>query len=136
MFFGTVSGGLSAELADGNFWQGAATGLVVSGLNHVAHKMQNLGVCPTCPKNPKVGQTFKDEAGTNWEYTQENGWMAYIYSGDVEPIALGSGGMIEYIGGGGPIKGVQWLSKMVKKYPGSATTATQIGENIGNIQLK
>ncbi len=39
MFFGTVSGGLSSELTGGNFWQGAATGLAVSGLNHVAHKM-------------------------------------------------------------------------------------------------
>ena len=26
-------------MSDGNFWQGAATGLIVSGLNHVAHKM-------------------------------------------------------------------------------------------------
>lgn len=39
MFFGTVSGGLSAELTGGNFWQGAATGLVVSGLNHTMHKI-------------------------------------------------------------------------------------------------
>lgn len=38
MFFGSVSGGLSAELSGGNFWRGAATGLVVSGLNHVAHR--------------------------------------------------------------------------------------------------
>lgn len=37
MFFGSVSGGLSAELIGGNFWQGAAIGLTVSGLNHVAH---------------------------------------------------------------------------------------------------
>lgn len=43
IFFGTVSGGLSAELTGGNFWQGAAIGLTVSGLNHVAHKMaQNV----------------------------------------------------------------------------------------------
>lgn len=39
MFFGTVSGGLSAELTGGNFWQGAATGLTVSALNHVANKI-------------------------------------------------------------------------------------------------
>src|SRR5690606_18334683 len=39
VLYGTVSGGLSAELTGGNFWQGAATGLVVSGLNHVAHKI-------------------------------------------------------------------------------------------------
>ncbi len=40
ILFGTVSGGFSAELTGGNFWQGAATGLVVSGLNHVAHRMK------------------------------------------------------------------------------------------------
>lgn len=37
--FGTVSGGAGAELAGGNFWQGAVAGLVVSGLNHAMHKM-------------------------------------------------------------------------------------------------
>lgn len=30
---------MSAKLTGGNFWQGAATGLVVSGLNHVAHRL-------------------------------------------------------------------------------------------------
>lgn len=35
--FGTVSGGAGAYLTGGNFWEGAATGLVVSGLNHWAH---------------------------------------------------------------------------------------------------
>lgn len=37
LFFGTVSGGFGAVLTGGNFWDGAATGLIVSGLNHVAH---------------------------------------------------------------------------------------------------
>ncbi|UPT70705.1 MAG: hypothetical protein M0D53_16840 [Flavobacterium sp. JAD_PAG50586_2] len=35
--FGTVSGGAGASLTGGNFWQGAVTGLVVSGLNHAVH---------------------------------------------------------------------------------------------------
>lgn len=35
--FGTVSGGAGAALTGGNFWQGAVTGLVVSGLNHAMH---------------------------------------------------------------------------------------------------
>lgn len=34
-----IVGVLSAELNGGNFWQGAAIGLVVSALNHVAHRM-------------------------------------------------------------------------------------------------
>ncbi|TQM39473.1 SprT family zinc-dependent metalloprotease [Flavobacterium branchiophilum] len=39
--FGTLSGGAGAALTGGNFWQGAVTGLVVSGLNHAMHKMMN-----------------------------------------------------------------------------------------------
>lgn len=93
------------------------------------HRSDDLGNCPTCPKKAKVGDTYVDSVGTNWSYTSSNGWIAmqsvYIKT---ESIALGSGGMLEYIGGGGPVKGVQWLSKMAKKYPGSVTTATQIGE--------
>lgn len=38
--FGTVSGGVGARLTGGNFWQGAVTGLVVSGLNHYMHKIK------------------------------------------------------------------------------------------------
>lgn len=37
--FGTVSGGAGAALTSGNFWQGAVTGLVVSGLNHALHQI-------------------------------------------------------------------------------------------------
>jgi RHS repeat-associated protein len=35
--FGTIAGGAGAALTGGNFWQGAATGLIVSGLNHAVH---------------------------------------------------------------------------------------------------
>jgi hypothetical protein len=38
--FGTVAGGAGAALTGGNFWQGAVTGLVVSGLNHAMHPME------------------------------------------------------------------------------------------------
>jgi hypothetical protein len=40
LFFGTVSGGFGAVLTNGNFWQGAATGLIVSGLNHIEHEIR------------------------------------------------------------------------------------------------
>lgn len=39
--FGTVSGGVGAELTGGNFWQEAVTGLFVSGLNHAMHQIDN-----------------------------------------------------------------------------------------------
>lgn len=38
LIFGSVSGGLGAELGGGNFWQGAVTGLIVSAFNHDEHK--------------------------------------------------------------------------------------------------
>ena len=39
--FGSVMGGAGAALTGGNFWQGAATGLIVSGLNHAMHKQNS-----------------------------------------------------------------------------------------------
>jgi hypothetical protein len=40
--FGTVAGGAGAVLTGGNFWQGAVTGLVVSGLNHGFHNGKKI----------------------------------------------------------------------------------------------
>ena len=37
--FGALSGGVGAELSGGNFWQGAVTGGIVTGLNHQMHKI-------------------------------------------------------------------------------------------------
>ncbi len=34
---GAISGGIGSVLARGNFWEGAGIGLIVAGLNHVAH---------------------------------------------------------------------------------------------------
>ena len=39
--FGTVMGGAGSRLAEGNFWQGAVTGLIVSMMNHVMHNVSN-----------------------------------------------------------------------------------------------
>ncbi|WP_264524401.1 RHS repeat-associated core domain-containing protein [Flavobacterium sp. N502536] len=49
--FGTVSGGAGAALTGGNFWQGAVTGLVVSGLNHFVHEIQGENPNRTMAKN-------------------------------------------------------------------------------------
>lgn len=40
--FGTIAGSAGAALTGGNFWQGAVTGLAVSGLNHALHKAKNF----------------------------------------------------------------------------------------------
>ena len=39
LIFGAVAGGAGAALTNGNVWQGAATGFIVAGLNHLAHAM-------------------------------------------------------------------------------------------------
>ena len=39
--FGTVAGGGASVIGGGNFWEGAATGLTVSLLNHAMHKMDS-----------------------------------------------------------------------------------------------
>jgi RHS repeat-associated protein len=67
--FGTVVGGAGASLTGGNFWQGAVTGLVVSGLNHYLHQMKaknNIdrkliakGLNPTDPSTIKNNDELK-----------------------------------------------------------------------------
>lgn len=39
LFFCTVCGGFRSALIGSNFWQGAATGLIISGLNNEMHKL-------------------------------------------------------------------------------------------------
>jgi hypothetical protein len=39
ILFGTVTGGVTSRLQGGNFWEGAAIGLIVSGLNHAMHQI-------------------------------------------------------------------------------------------------
>ena len=53
--FGTVAGGAGAALTGGNFWKGAVTGLVVSGLNHAMHDTDpptKKGVLQKIKENP------------------------------------------------------------------------------------
>jgi len=52
--FGTVSGGAGAAITDGNFWQGAVTGLFVSGLNHAMHQID-----PPAKKVPNLKEANK-----------------------------------------------------------------------------
>jgi hypothetical protein len=95
LFFGTVSGGFGAVLTNGNFWQGAATGLIVSGLNHVAHREDNVeenktieieNDCITCPKEGKEGENYFDWlSGINYYYNKGQ-WIT-------NPIIGGSGSL-------------------------------------------
>lgn len=58
LFFGGISGGAGAALTGGNFWQGAVTGLVVSGLNHYMHRIDIKGHLKQWLE--KAGVNYKD----------------------------------------------------------------------------
>jgi len=47
---GGLSGGVGSAVTGGNFWEGATTGLIVTGLNHVAHEL-TANLQPE-PENP------------------------------------------------------------------------------------
>lgn len=51
---GGVSGGLASELTGGKFTEGFASGLMVTGLNHLFHRMQELGTRVTKAKFKKM----------------------------------------------------------------------------------
>jgi RHS repeat-associated protein len=60
--FGTIAGGAGAALTGGNFWQGAATGLVVSGLNHAVHIIEERYTLDAFTKK-KFGEDYKTKYG-------------------------------------------------------------------------
>ena len=41
MAFSAIAGGAGARLTGGNFWNGAVTGLIVSGVNHLGHEISD-----------------------------------------------------------------------------------------------
>ena len=60
--FGTFAGGAGAQLSGGNFWQGAVTGLMVSGLNHVLHQIGSEGDGEDPPKYKYKNKFYEDKA--------------------------------------------------------------------------
>jgi RHS repeat-associated protein len=85
IIFGTVSGGAGASLSGGNFWQGAVTGLVVSGLNHAMHEINYIDGegeggggggpnCPDCPKNMNAGSSHNSSDGNTYSYGIDGAW--------------------------------------------------------------
>lgn len=87
--FGTVSGGAGAALTGGNFWQGAVTGLVVSGLNHAMHKMNG----PSDPPKKDYKKFFRRMLSSiNSDLPTVDGnisAMDHYYSGNSRPAQLG-----------------------------------------------
>ena len=65
--FGAVTGGLSAKFTGGDFWQGAATGLMVTGLNHMRHGITPKGakMMAKLYKHYQVGRNQPFEVDVN-----------------------------------------------------------------------
>lgn len=75
--FGTISGGAGAALTGGNFWQGAVTGLVVSGLNHGMHDGEGDQGGPGDP--PKKKFYFMGDKFENAQFQRD------IQAGNIDP---------------------------------------------------
>lgn len=56
-----MAGGIGSELAGGNFWQGALSGGIVAGLNHVMHQMTQM----TGPENDAKARKLAKEYKSN-----------------------------------------------------------------------
>ncbi len=76
--FGTIAGGAGAALTGGNFWQGAATGLIVSGLNHYEHQIEQKQTLDAFAK-VKFGADYKSKYGV-----KSLKWGSQMKKGEVE----------------------------------------------------
>ncbi|WP_347053734.1 RHS repeat-associated core domain-containing protein [Flavobacterium olei] len=77
--FGTVSGGVGAKLTGGNFWQGAATGLVVSGLNHAAHNIKQRTLIDRAIIKGGYGKELASGEYLNWTNEQIKQFAADVF---------------------------------------------------------
>jgi hypothetical protein len=68
--FGTIAGGAGAALTGGNFWQGAVTGLVVSGLNHYLHSGKT--VLSEAEPEGEIYNWFQEDDGALYDYAQHD----------------------------------------------------------------
>jgi hypothetical protein len=55
---GAIMGGAGSAIGGGNFWQGAVTGLVVSGLGHLATRMNSIQEMQSGDKYSNNGEVF------------------------------------------------------------------------------
>ncbi|SFD47488.1 hypothetical protein [Flavobacterium phragmitis] len=86
-----LSGGAGAAFTGGNFWQGAVTGLVVSGLNHAMHMMDDNGY-------DQNGKQINNKGGDTTDYLyDEKGNI--IESTNVKFIGAISQGKFRDLGG-------------------------------------
>ncbi|MBZ4043675.1 RHS repeat domain-containing protein [Flavobacterium hibisci] len=77
--FGTVSGGAGAALTGGNFWQGAVTGLVVSGLNHYAHEIKERTLIERAIIKGGYGAELSSDDPLGWTNEQIKQFAADVF---------------------------------------------------------
>ena len=85
--FGTIAAGADAALTGGNFWQGAVTGLVVSGLNHAMDHGDGPKPKPKKAPNLKKANSFYNKnrslntiydvaaSSVDLNFVNTNGWI-------------------------------------------------------------
>lgn len=91
--FSAIMGGAGSALAGGNFWQGATTGLIVSGFNHLMHSLKKqettvAGIYGAGSEdgsgNPDLRKLVEGQGGTMFTSTTPIG----LINGDDEIIAF------------------------------------------------
>ena len=116
--FGALSGGVGAELAGGNFWQGAVTGGIVAGLNHAMHQVDFEDPKPKMTEahvyveNDGVGHVYLEVDGTVYSYGRYNGSYSPA-SGSLGP--LGDGVLLKLEGK----NAANFIAERTQKYPTS-----------------
>ena len=84
-------------MSGGNFWEGAATGMVVSLLNHVAHEMTDENGDPPKKKGKTADGKFYGGDGSG---SFSDMFSRFVYETDQwNPIALGWDGIESYLTG-------------------------------------
>jgi hypothetical protein len=94
--FGAVMGGAGSALTGGNFWQGAVTGIIVAGFNHVMHGEDPPG---------KKGQKSPTLKEANEHYRNGNGESMTVDASTVDLNFLDTSKMVK-----GNIYSVQTLT--------------------------
>ncbi len=96
IIFGTISGGAGAHLTGGNFWQGAVTGLIVSGLNHAMHVLKQKN-----QSKEDVRQALKDNGYNLDEYAKLSFSELVNFAEKILPVLYSEAGKPVFLDGQG-----------------------------------
>ncbi len=137
IIFGAVMGGAGAYLTGGNFWKGAVTGLVVSGLNHaMKHSNQEQKEDP----NKDLAQRIAREHGYDWKEVKnflDKNPFELTHLGvkflDYEAKSSKYGGNVDKaVGKARNFVFGKILIKLIGKGAGQLLSTTSLGENDTN----